>query len=338
MNDRPEPLVPAEVDLRDYDYMPLYGDRLFNSDTWALCDADEKIAALRLWWRAWHEEPAGSLPNNDRLLAERAGYGVAVKAFLAVKKNAMRGWIECSDGRLYHPVVAAIAVDVWRTKRRKGDQNAAERERKRRKRAEMSGGQDTYVRRTNGQYPPDNMPDNSQIPQDVRAENALKGKREVEDKEESKKELNPPESSESPSRSLRSPPPEHVFRGAVIRLTARDFEAWEKSFHAYPDLRAELEAIDAKLVDEGFEGKWFGRVSGWLRAGHEKRLQNGTNGYARQSQEDQDILWRTLLAGWTKRGSNPSRWPESHGIPPGQPGCQIPDRILAEFGIAAARH
>lgn len=111
-----DPLVPPEVDLRDYDYIPLYGDRLFNSDTWTLCDADEKVAALRLWWRAWHEEPAGSLPDNDRLLADRAGYGVAVKAFLGVKENAMRGWIQCSDGRLYHPVVASIALDVWKAR------------------------------------------------------------------------------------------------------------------------------------------------------------------------------------------------------------------------------
>lgn len=153
-----DPLVPPEVDLRDYDYIPLYGDRLFNSDTWALCDADEKVAALRLWWRAWHEEPAGSLPDNDRLLAERAGYGVAVKAFVAIKEKAMRGWIKCSDGRLYHPTVASIAIDVWQTKKKKKAENAADRERKRLKRLAGS------------------PPDNPEIPPDIQAENALKGK------------------------------------------------------------------------------------------------------------------------------------------------------------------
>lgn len=179
----PDPLVPADVDLRDYDYIPLYGDKLFNSDTWALCDSDEKVAALRLWWKSWHEEPAGSLPNNDRLLAERAGYGVAVKAFLGVKANAMRGWIPCSDGRLYHPVVASIALDVWGKKRRKRIENAADRERKKRKRDAMSGRTTTSVPPDSDEIPPDAGPDKPTNPPDVQSENALKG-REVEGKGE----------------------------------------------------------------------------------------------------------------------------------------------------------
>lgn len=165
MSVKPEPLVPPEVDLRDFDYIPLYGERVFNSDTWALCDADEKVAALRLWWRSWHEEPAGSLPNNDRLLADRAGYGVAVRAFLAVKDNAMRGWIECADGRLYHPVVASIAIDVWQTKRKKKAENAADRERKKNKRLAGTVAQSDHC-----------PPENHEIPPDIRPENALKGK------------------------------------------------------------------------------------------------------------------------------------------------------------------
>lgn len=156
-SDRPEPLVPAEVDLRDYDYIPFYGDRLFNSDTWALCDPEQKVAALRLWWRAWHEEPASSLPDNDRLLAERAGYGIAVKAFLAIKENVMRGWISCSDGRLYHPVVAAIALDVWDKKRKKTAENTADRERKRRKRLADIAAETT-------KNPADMLPDTNKIP------------------------------------------------------------------------------------------------------------------------------------------------------------------------------
>lgn len=136
----PAPLVPAEVDLRDFDYMPLYGERLFGSDTWAMCDADEKVAALNLWWSSWKEEPAGSLTDNDRVLAKAAGYGVAVKEFQKAKPNAMRGWIKCSDGRLYHPVVASIALEVWKTKKKKETENAADRERKRLKRLGLSGG------------------------------------------------------------------------------------------------------------------------------------------------------------------------------------------------------
>ncbi len=152
-----EPLVPAEVDLRDYDYMPLYGKRLFESDTWLHCDDAEKLAALRLWWASWHQEPAGSLPDNDRVLCSLAGKGDVLKAWQAVKDNAMRGWIKCTDGRLYHPVVASIALEVWATKRKKQTENAADRERKRRK---PKGA------------PPESADRSAGIP----AENALKGK------------------------------------------------------------------------------------------------------------------------------------------------------------------
>lgn len=109
-----EPLVPADVDLRGYEFMPLYGDRLMGSETWLSCSADAKIAALRLWWRAYgHELPAGSLPDNDNLLAEYAGYGVAVKAWRKVKEQAMRGWFKCADGRWYHKFLAELVLVAW---------------------------------------------------------------------------------------------------------------------------------------------------------------------------------------------------------------------------------
>jgi hypothetical protein len=75
-----------------------------------------------------------------------------------------------------------------------------------------------------------------------------------------------------PVARARGAPAHYAFGGAVIRLAQADYDRWKASFSAIPDLRAELETIDAKLVDEGFEGKWFGRVSGWLRGRHEELL------------------------------------------------------------------
>lgn len=110
----PEPLVPADVDLRGYEFMPLYGDRLLGSETWIAASAEAKIAALRLWWRSYaHEVPAGSLPDNDNLLADYAGYGVAVKAWRKVRPQALRGWVKCTDGRWYHPFVATLVMEAW---------------------------------------------------------------------------------------------------------------------------------------------------------------------------------------------------------------------------------
>lgn len=154
----PPPLVPAEIDLRDYAEFPLEFDRLFDSDTWARWTDRERVVGLRLWCKSWHQEPCSSLPADDRALAKLAGYGEAPegrKAWLKVKAAVLTGggWIMCSDGRWHHPVVAEKAIDKWRTKRRRATENQADAERKRRKRAAdrsqmsdaVSGGQPPHV-------------------------------------------------------------------------------------------------------------------------------------------------------------------------------------------------
>jgi len=119
------PLTPAECDLRGMPYMPLFGDRLFGSATWIAASPEAKVAALRLWWRSFaHEVPAGSLPNDDMLLADYAGYGVAVKAWQKIKPQAMRGWLLCSDGRLYHRTVAEVALEAWEQRKRNREKQA----------------------------------------------------------------------------------------------------------------------------------------------------------------------------------------------------------------------
>lgn len=119
------PMTPAECDLRGMPYMPLFGDRLFGSATWIAASPEARCAALRLWWRAFaHEVPAASLPNDDVLLADYAGYGVAVKAWRKVKAQAMRGWSLCSDGRLYHRTVAEVALEAWSQRKRNREKQA----------------------------------------------------------------------------------------------------------------------------------------------------------------------------------------------------------------------
>lgn len=113
MSDLPEPLTPTDCDLSDFAFMPLDVQRLFTSDTWILGSSDEKVAALTLWARSWHQVPAASLPDNDRILAHLSGAGTAWKR---VREHAMRGWVKCSDGRFYHPVVAEKANDAWQKK------------------------------------------------------------------------------------------------------------------------------------------------------------------------------------------------------------------------------
>jgi hypothetical protein len=93
--------------------MPLPGDRLFESDSWIEASFEGRCAIFQLLWAAWKQKPAGSLPKNDRILSQLAGYGSNVKAWRTVQAEALRGFIECSDGRLYHPTVCEFALATW---------------------------------------------------------------------------------------------------------------------------------------------------------------------------------------------------------------------------------
>lgn len=113
MTDLPLPLTPADCDLRDFGFMPIEPGRLFGSEFHALADDGAWRAGVTLWLKAWHQVPAGSLPNDDTALARLAELGRDRSAWLDVKPSALRGWVECSDGRLYHPVVAEKALEAW---------------------------------------------------------------------------------------------------------------------------------------------------------------------------------------------------------------------------------
>lgn len=136
MSELPEPLTPADCDLRGLEFMPLDTVRLLDSDLFALSTGEEFKAALTLWCKSWLQVPAASLPDDDRILAHLSGAGVRWKK---IKDIALRNWVKCSDGRLYHPVVAEKAMEAL--PRRKAHQEAKtgenarkEREREERKR------------------------------------------------------------------------------------------------------------------------------------------------------------------------------------------------------------
>lgn len=119
-----EPLVPSDTDLRDFHFMPLDVARLMNSDLVAVASGEEFRAAVLLWCKSWHQVPAASLPNDDRMLAHLAGFGRDLKAWGEVKEVALRGFVLCSDGRLYHPVIAEKATEAFDAKRKQRNRTA----------------------------------------------------------------------------------------------------------------------------------------------------------------------------------------------------------------------
>lgn len=113
----PEPLVPAEVDLRDFPYMPLDVQRLRDSDLSSTPDAESFRCCVLSWCVSWHQVPAGSLPDDDATLARLLGFGRDQKGWKKIRAaDGLHGWVKCNDGRLYHPVVAGKAKDAWASK------------------------------------------------------------------------------------------------------------------------------------------------------------------------------------------------------------------------------
>lgn len=121
MTDLPIPPVPADCDLTDFRFMPLDVARLRDSDLASNETPDACWAAVLLWAASWHQVPASSIPDDDRWIAKTAGYaqrGRIDKDWARVREGALRGFIKCTDGRLYHPVVAEKAREAWEAKLR----------------------------------------------------------------------------------------------------------------------------------------------------------------------------------------------------------------------------
>lgn len=107
------PLTPADCDLRDFHRIMVDIPRLRGSDFDATLDDSAWRAGFNLWLTAWHQVPAASLSADDATLAKAAGLGRDLRTWKRVKAIALDNWVECDDGRLYHPTVAEIALESW---------------------------------------------------------------------------------------------------------------------------------------------------------------------------------------------------------------------------------
>jgi len=89
--------------------------RLFGSSFNAQASASPIawMVGHKLWYRSWHQVPAASLPDDEGELCHLAELGFDLKTFRKVRAAAMRGWVKADDGRLYHPVIAEMALISW---------------------------------------------------------------------------------------------------------------------------------------------------------------------------------------------------------------------------------
>lgn len=122
-----QPLTPPDCDLRGLLFMPLDVLRLRDSDLSLVATGDEFKAAVLLWCASWHQVPAASLPDDDRVLTRLSG--LDSRAWRKARDGAMRGWVKADDGRLYHPVVAEKALEAWKDRQAYRRKRELDRER-----------------------------------------------------------------------------------------------------------------------------------------------------------------------------------------------------------------
>ena len=187
----PTPLTPPECDLSDFQYMELDVRRLRDSKFAATPNGDAFRAGIMLWCAAWHQIPAASLPDDDVELANLAGYGrmpISVKEWKKVRAEALHGFVKCSDGRLYHPVIAEKAIAAFESKRKYAYEKSCDRLRKENAKRAKEGktlfGIPSRELWNSGAYPHGIPPEQGQIPAENAQgsagnpdENALKGNR-----------------------------------------------------------------------------------------------------------------------------------------------------------------
>lgn len=278
----PDPLVPAHVDLRNFPYLPLDCARLRDSRLAATASPEVFRCAVLLWCAAWHQVPAGSLPDDDIELAVLSGLGRIVtrsrrgrvkidgrhcRDFARIKVESMRHFVMCNDGRWYHPVISKKALEAW---------NSKEKQRLRTKAATESR---MEYRQRNVQ-----RNENRNVHQQNRTEQ--KKDKEKSTKREKSTAIATPTALSILSQALTTKTAQDVIdhRKALKKpLTPRAAEGLVYAFNAFGDPER---AAEAMIVNgwQGFKAEWMSPAAN----GHAKRAgrSNGLAGYAKLVYED----------------------------------------------------
>jgi hypothetical protein len=92
-------------------------DWLRRSRAWLICKRRPDLAfyKINLWGASWREVPAGSLENDEDVLADAAM--CSSERWAKVRNNVMRGWYLFSDGRLYHRTVCEKFIEALNSTR-----------------------------------------------------------------------------------------------------------------------------------------------------------------------------------------------------------------------------
>jgi uncharacterized protein YdaU (DUF1376 family) len=235
MSELPDPPVPADLDLSKLDGFMLDTVRLLGSELVAISTGEEFKAAVLLWCWAWKQRPACSLPDDDRVLASYARQ--TLPKWKKLKEVALRGFVKCSDGRLYHLVLAQDGLRAAKAQRQR--QEAI------RKRWEKEGDGDTAVLRANVKT--DTEHHTKTIPETGQDRTGRDG--------------------------TLKPKQDFVWEGTVGRLKRADYDRWREACRNLGDheFRRELMKADAYYAtNPPKDGKWFYPFLSWLTKADEE--------------------------------------------------------------------
>jgi hypothetical protein len=324
-----EPFTTPDLDLRDFPYMPLDVLRLRDSETAILCTGDEFRAAVLLWCAAWHQVPAASLPNDDRLLASLAGCGRDRKLWTTIREGALRGFVECDDGRLYHPVIAEKAIEAESKRRTQSARTKAATEARRRQNDRRDETRDDKRHGARVDQRNDQRDDDRDDSRNVVQEKGREGKRREEEYSKAS----------TASGTAREGPTDEA--GWLRVQVVQAYEAANVPFT--PDTaHAEV------LVSQGFNAKLCAAViregiaknptvrslkyfDGAIREAHEKRPKNGSGGTDPPKKITDKRHAELSVKIWRE-----GKWPSTWGPEPDQPGCRIVPELLTQLGIIPA--
>lgn len=334
----PEPLTPPESDLQDFAFMPLHVARLRDSDLAAEEHPEACWYAVLLWSASWHQLPAGSLPDNETVLARLCGLGRDLKTFRKHRAGAMRGFVQCSDGRLYHPVVAEEVHKAWGQKLQQRWRTECARIKKHNQRTGEQLPQPTFEEFVAGDKSVLSPEKGQDVPRDNR--HCPEGKDIQGTETGTGNNKNPPNPLGGEQADLLGEKPEHSKRKpkrpipdglpseediALAQVKAR--EARADVDMAYQAVRFRNWAIgsDHRYAD------WGRTWDNWvLRTIREAPKRAGAPMVAEKA--DPMDVWRRRVDAYLNGSKywNTNDWE----APPGKPGCIVPAQILAEFGIA----
>lgn len=297
MTDIRPALVPADCDLQDFPFMPLHVARLRDSDLAAEEDPEACWYAVLLWAASWHQLPAASLPDSDTVLCKLIGLGRDLKTWRKHRAAALRGFVKCEDGRLYHPVVVEQALDAWKSKLEQRWRTECARVRKFNQRNSTEHAQPTLEDFVSRDFPlsvpfmsrgqvDDVTRDKGDVSHgtsqgqvsDIGSKRQGQGQGQGNIEEEAPP--TPSNSTEPEPAALPDAEPgkkrEYEFEGRTIRLNRADFDRWRVAYHAIPDLRAELQSLDDWLqgpnVSDAKRKGWFNGISALLGRKHAEGL------------------------------------------------------------------